>query len=62
MTYDPVSGNGTITIGSEIDTLISIESFNTGQGLSGGFTGTNFNDVIIGTSDSESLGGIYGLF
>ena len=30
----------------EIDTLISIESFNTGQGLSGGFTGTNFNDVM----------------
>ncbi|MFB2805834.1 calcium-binding protein, partial [Microcystis sp. BLCC-F209] len=62
MTYDPTTGNGTITIGSEVDTLISIESFNAGQGLSGGFTGTNFNDVIIGTSDSESLGGIYGLF
>ncbi|MEB3317488.1 MAG: bluetail domain-containing putative surface protein [Cyanobacteriota bacterium] len=62
MTYEPVSGNGTIIIGSEVDTLISIESFNTGYMLSGGFTGTNFNDVIIGTADSESLGGIYGLY
>ncbi len=33
MTYDPTTGNGTITIGSEVDTLISINSFNGGYGL-----------------------------
>ena len=52
MSYDPQTGNGTITIGSEVDTLISIESFNAGRALSGGFEGTDFNDFIIGTSDN----------
>ncbi|WP_353932785.1 Calx-beta domain-containing protein [Okeanomitos corallinicola TIOX110] len=62
MTYDPTTGNGTITIGSEVDTLISIESFNEGFGLNGGFKGTAFADVIVGTSDSENYYwyGIYG--
>jgi Ca2+-binding RTX toxin-like protein len=63
MTYDPTTGNGTITIGSEIDTLISIESFN-GGGLviDGTFKGTAFADVIVGTSNNEDnyYGGIYG--
>ncbi|MFM6128683.1 MAG: bluetail domain-containing putative surface protein, partial [Sphaerospermopsis kisseleviana] len=54
MTYDPTTGNGTITIGSEVDTLISIESFNAGRALSGGFEGTDFNDFIVGTSDNEN--------
>ncbi|WP_043996806.1 calcium-binding protein, partial [Microcystis aeruginosa] len=40
MTYDPTTGNGTITIGSEVDSLISINSFNGGYGLNGGFIGT----------------------
>jgi Ca2+-binding RTX toxin-like protein len=47
MTYDPTTGNGTITVGTEVDTLISIESFN----YPGGFIGTNFADVIVGTAD-----------
>ncbi|MFM6252709.1 MAG: calcium-binding protein, partial [Dolichospermum sp.] len=54
MTYDPTTGNGTITIGSEVDTLISIESFNAGGIFSGGFEGTDFNDFIVGTSDNEN--------
>ncbi len=61
MTYDPTTGNGTITIGSEVDTLISIESFNAGRALSGGFEGTDFNDFIVGTSDNEN-DFFYGLF
>ena len=61
MTYDPTTGNGTITIGSEVDTLISIESFNAGRALSGGFEGTDFNDFIVGTSDNENYFW-YGLF
>ncbi len=61
MTYDPTTGNGTITIGSEVDTLISIESFNAGRALSGGFEGTDFNDFIVGTSDNENYIW-YGLF
>ncbi len=40
MTYDPTTGNGTITIGSEVDTLISIENLNYD-----GFEGTDFADV-----------------
>ncbi|MEA5530489.1 calcium-binding protein, partial [Dolichospermum sp. UHCC 0684] len=55
MTYDPTTSNGTITIGTEVDTLTSIESFNDYPG----FQGTNFDDVIVGTSDNESWG-IYG--
>ena len=61
MTYDPATGNGTITIGSEVDTLISVDSFNAGRLLSGGFEGTDFADVIVGTSDSENYV-FYGLF
>ncbi|NCT52976.1 MAG: hypothetical protein GPJ04_17640, partial [Microcystis aeruginosa G13-03] len=61
MTYDPTTGNGTITIGSEVDTLISIESFDVGGVFSGGFRGTNFNDVIVGTSNDEN-GFFYGIF
>jgi len=63
MTYDPTTGNGTITVGTEVDTLISIESFNEGFGLNGGFRGTNFNDVIVGSSDNENYYwyGIFGL-
>ncbi|MFM6774352.1 MAG: beta strand repeat-containing protein, partial [Microcystis panniformis] len=60
MTYDPTTGNGTITIGSEVDTLISIESFIYGD--NGRFTGTAFDDVIVGTSanDQSYWGGIFG--
>jgi hypothetical protein len=56
MTYDPTTGNGTITVGTEVDTLISIESFN----YPGGFIGTNFADVIVGTADNENFYGISG--
>ncbi|MDB9445225.1 Calx-beta domain-containing protein, partial [Anabaena sp. CS-542/02] len=58
MTYDPITGNGTITIGSEVDTLISIESFD-GEG---GFRGTAFDDVIIGTAANDNWwnGGLFG--
>ncbi|MFM5945838.1 MAG: calcium-binding protein, partial [Dolichospermum sp.] len=61
MTDDPTTGNGTITLGSEVDTLISLESFNAGRALSGGFEGTDFNDFIVGTSDNEN-DFFYGLF
>jgi Ca2+-binding RTX toxin-like protein len=54
VTYDPTTGNGTITVGSEVDTLISIESFNYDS-----FWGTDFADNIVGTSDGE-WGGLYG--
>ena len=53
MTYDPTTGNGTITVGSEVDTLISIESF---DAFLSSFIGTAFDDVIVGTSSSEGWG------
>ncbi|MFM5971205.1 MAG: calcium-binding protein, partial [Dolichospermum sp.] len=59
MTYDPTTGNGTITIGSEVDTLISIESFDG----DGGFKGTAFDDVIVGTFVNDTNwwnGGLFG--
>ncbi|MBS9390989.1 MAG: cadherin domain-containing protein [Dolichospermum sp. WA123] len=56
MTYDPTTGNGTITVGTEVDTLISIDSFR----VYGGFKGTAFNDVIVGTSANEDWWGLYG--
>ncbi|MFM6129345.1 MAG: cadherin domain-containing protein, partial [Sphaerospermopsis kisseleviana] len=56
MTYDPTTGNGTITVGTEVDTLTSIDSFR----VYGGFKGTAFNDVIVGTSANEDWWGIYG--
>ncbi|WNF12856.1 bluetail domain-containing putative surface protein [Microcystis aeruginosa] len=59
MTYDPTTGNGTITVGSEVDTLISIESFDG----DGGFKGTAFDDVIVGTSANDTNwwnGGLFG--
>ncbi|NCR46461.1 MAG: hypothetical protein GPJ09_21425, partial [Microcystis aeruginosa SX13-01] len=61
MTYDPTTGNGTITIGSEVDTLISIESF-IDNNYDGQFTGTAFDDVIVGTSanDQSRYGGLFG--
>ncbi|WP_013334894.1 beta strand repeat-containing protein [Gloeothece verrucosa] len=46
MTYDSATGNGTIVVGSEIDTFTSIELFNY-------FQGTNFNDVIFGGSAND---------
>jgi Ca2+-binding RTX toxin-like protein len=55
MTYDSATGNGKITVGTEVDTLISIDSFNRY------FKGTNFNDVIVGTADNENYYGIQGL-
>ncbi|MFM6045754.1 MAG: hypothetical protein ACKPCC_24665, partial [Dolichospermum sp.] len=56
MTYDPATGNGSITIGTEIDPFTSIDSFN----VYGGFRGTAFADVIVGTSANEDWWGIYG--
>jgi Ca2+-binding RTX toxin-like protein len=46
MTYDSATGNGTVVIGTEIDTFTSIESFNS-------FIGTDFNDTIFGGSNYD---------
>jgi Ca2+-binding RTX toxin-like protein len=50
-------------VGTEVDTLISIESFDAGFGTNGGFKGTNFDDFIVGTSNNENYFwyGIFGL-
>ena len=53
MNFDPTTGNGTITIGSEVDTLFSIEAI----AGNGSFIGTAFNDVIIGGNGGDSFGG-----
>jgi Ca2+-binding RTX toxin-like protein len=47
MTYDSVTGNGTIVVGLETDTLTSIE------GLSNFFTGTNFDDTLVGSANRD---------
>jgi Ca2+-binding RTX toxin-like protein len=59
MIYDPITGNGTITVGTEVDTLTSIDKFDADYSA---FIGTSFNDVIVGSNASENayLGGIYG--
>jgi serralysin len=46
MTFDSTTGNGTIVVGTETDTLTSIENFNY-------FTGTNFDDTIFGGASGD---------
>jgi hypothetical protein len=59
MTLDPITGNGTITIGTEVDTLISIERI---AGRPGNFVGTAFDDVIVGGNGDESWTSITGIY
>ncbi len=53
MTYDTATGSGTITVGTETDTFTSIESFD-------GFKGTEYNDVIFGSTASEDWSNLSG--
>jgi Ca2+-binding RTX toxin-like protein len=54
MVFDPTTGNGSITIGSEVDTLASIEAFINPYYWAGWqFIGTPFNDVLLGSDSSE---------
>jgi Ca2+-binding RTX toxin-like protein len=49
MSYDTLNGSGSITSGSEIDTFISIESFN--------ITAGNGNDFLLGSTGDDYLHG-----
>ena len=46
MSFSSATGNGTIVVGAETDTLISIEKFYD-------FKGTNFDDTIVGAIGSD---------
>jgi Ca2+-binding RTX toxin-like protein len=48
MTFDSATGNGKIVVGTEIDTLISIENFTY-------FQGTNFDDIIVLSSSNDQV-------
>ena len=52
MVFNPVTGNGSITVGSEVDRLSSIESFTNGSGYdpANQVVGTAFADLIIGSN------------
>ncbi|MFN7678507.1 MAG: calcium-binding protein, partial [Cyanobacteriota bacterium] len=53
MTYNPATGSGTFSVGTELDTFTSIESFE-------GLKGTEFNDVMFGGSLGEWWEGLSG--
>jgi Ca2+-binding RTX toxin-like protein len=46
MSFNSATGTGSIVVGTETDTLISIEKFY-------GFNGTNFDDTIVGATGSD---------